>query len=132
MPPAHHRVPPAGVSKPIAPRLPAALRPAALPADDLSDEDLLSGLHFRGVDLSSRTVRLVDIDSTRFDDCRLADGRFDRVSLVDVVLERCDLANLTLEHSSMSRADLVGCRATGLRLGGAILRNVRFQDCIAD
>ncbi len=116
----------------VRPRLPAAMRTATLPRDDLADECLLTALRFEGLDLSSRTAGLVDIEGCRFEDASLAGGRFDKLTVIDSAFERCDLANLSLGRSSLSRVELTGCRATGLALGGVLLRHVTMRDCLAD
>lgn len=120
------------MAKRVSPRLPAALRPADLPADDVVDEAVLGGVLFEGLDLASRRARLVDIEGCRFVDTSLADGRFDKLTVIDSAFERCDLANLSLDHSSLSRVHLTACRATGIGLGGILLRQVVLRDCLAD
>jgi uncharacterized protein YjbI with pentapeptide repeats len=116
---------------PVPPRLPT-LRAARLPDDDIADEVLLTGLDYRGVDLSARAAALVDVEGCRFTDSSLAGSRLDKVTLLDVVLERCDLANTVLGHGSLTRVLLDGCRTTGLVASGLLLRNTTFRDCIVD
>jgi uncharacterized protein YjbI with pentapeptide repeats len=120
------------MAKQVPPRLPAGLRPAGLPADDLVDDAQLSEVHVADLDLSSRDARLVDIEACRFENTSLAGGRFDKLTVIDSVFERCDLANLELAHSSLWRVELRDCRATGLVVGGMLLRNVTLRDCLAD
>src|SRR6478736_7620394 len=120
------------MAKRVSPRLPATLRPATLPDDDLVDEAVLNGLLYEGLDLRSRQARLIDVEECRLVDTSLAGGRFDKLTLTDAVLDRCDLANVSLTHSALARTELTGCRATGLVLSGGLLRNVTLRECLAD
>jgi uncharacterized protein YjbI with pentapeptide repeats len=110
----------------------SAIRAASLPADDLADEGVHTGLRYAGLDLTGRRARLVDIEGCRFVDTTLATSRLEKATLLDSGFERCDLANLEVAKSSLTRCELVGCRATGLVLSGTLLRRVVLRECLAD
>lgn len=116
----------------VRPRLPEALKDAALPRDDLVDDALLHGLRFHLVDLSTRTARLVEVDACRFVGTSIAGSVLDKVQVLDCAFQHCDLANVHLGSAALTRVELSGCRATGLVASGSLLRNVSFRDCIAD
>ncbi len=116
----------------VRPALPESLDTAVLPRDDILDDAFLRALRFEGLDLSTRTARLVDIDGCHLVGTSLAGGTLERLTVIDSVLDRCDLANLALSHSSLRRVELTGCRATGLVASGTSLRNVTWRDCTAN
>lgn len=116
----------------VRPALLDALAAATLPRDDVTDDALLRGLLFDGLDLSTRTARLVEVEACRLVGSSLAGSSLDKLQVLDSVLHQCDLANLHLSSASLTRVELTGCRATGLVASGALLRNVTIRDCVAD
>lgn len=72
------------------------------------------------------------MDECRLTAASLAGSTLDKFTLVDAVLDHCDLANLTLEHSSLTRVELIGCRATGLVAPGTFVRHLGVRDCLAE
>lgn len=118
--------------RPARPALPDPLATAMLPRDDLTDDALLTALRCDGLDLSARSARLVDIEGCHFRATSVAGSDLDKLTAVDSVFDNCDLANLTLSHSSLSRIELIGCRATGLVASGCLLRQVSVRDCLAN
>lgn len=119
-------------TKRVQPKLPGTPRPARLPDDDLSDDALLSGLEFDGIDLGARTARLIDIEGCRLTGTTLAESRLDKLTVVDSVLDHCDIANVSLDHSSMTRVELIGCRATGLVVPNLLVRHLLVRECLLD
>ncbi len=118
--------------EPHRPRLSVRLTAASIPDHDITDDAVLSGVDYAGVDLSGRRAELLDVEGCRFRDVRLGDGRWRRATLSDSVLESCDLANLELVDSGTQRVRIGGSRLTGLVASGCSVNNTAIVDGIAD
>lgn len=105
---------------------------AATSEDDLTDEALLTGLHFDAMDLRGRQARLVEIVGCVLQGGSLAESRIEKLSLVDARLAGVDLATVTAEHAGLTRVEIAGCRAVGLTMPKAMFRHVAVSDTLLD
>ena len=117
---------------PAAPDLPAGLKAAALPGNDLDDGAICELLAYADADLSGRQAAGAEIEACTFANVNLSQGKLRRGLIRDVRFERCDLANLRALDSSLTRVELLASRMTGLSLTGDDLRDVRFDGCRVD
>jgi uncharacterized protein YjbI with pentapeptide repeats len=118
---------------PSPPRLSAELEQRALDDHELESgervsERLLSdpqmaGRELRGVDLVELVVQRGDLSALR-----LLGGS----SITDVRFEGTNLANLRALGTTLQRAELRGCRMTGLQWAEGHWRDVLVTDCRAD
>lgn len=115
---------------PKPPRLPPELDDVVLTEDDLESgrvrERLLRELQLSGEELDT-DFAVVRIQGGDLSGARLTGGGFQ-----DAVLERTNLANLRAVGASLIRAQLVGCRMTGLQWAEGTWRDVEVRDCRAD
>jgi uncharacterized protein YjbI with pentapeptide repeats len=119
--------------RPLAePDLPAELKAAALPANDLDDGAVRELLAYAELDLSGRAAAGAEIEACTFASVNLSRSTLRRGLIRDVRLERCDLANLRALDSSLTRVEFLASRMTGLSLLDADLRDVRLEGCRID
>ena len=74
----------------------------------------------------------VMIDELRLDGASLAGGRHRGLTIRDCELRACDLSTLSAREGRLLRAELTGCRATGLDWPEGSVRDVTFRDCQLD
>jgi uncharacterized protein YjbI with pentapeptide repeats len=117
---------------PAEPDLPAELKAAVLPGNDLGDSAVCELLAYAELDLSGREAAGAEIEACTFDGVNLSQGKLRRGLIRDVRFERCDLANLRALDSSLTRVELLASRMTGLSLLDTDLRDVRFDGCRVD
>ncbi len=116
---------------PAGPDLPAELKAAALPGNDLADSAICELLAYADLDLSGRQAAGAEIEACTFAGVNLSQGKLRRGLIRDVRFERCDLANLRALDSSLTRVEFLASRMTGLNLHDD-LRDVRFDGCRID
>jgi uncharacterized protein YjbI with pentapeptide repeats len=121
-----------GPRQPVAPTFPAALQPAGIPDDDLTDSGVYLSLVFADLDLSSRDAVSAEFDQCRFSNVNLSQTKLHRALIRDVAFDRCDLANLRARDSSLSRAAVCASRMTGLSWIDGSFRDVTFDNCRID
>lgn len=118
--------------EPVAPTLPATLRTAVLPDDDLVDGGVHLSLAFEDADLSSRDAVGAEIDQCRYTNVNLSQTKLHRGMIRDAVFDRCDLANLRARDCSLSRSTVSASRMTGLSWLDGSFRDVTFDGCRID
>jgi len=113
----------------MAPRLSSGR--ALRPVQDLEIEDdgVYTDMYVSHGRLANRAARNVRFERVHLRDTDLNHTRLEGLVLADVRLEGCDLANSVWRGASIDRAELIGCRLTGLDLGEASLRNVVGREC---
>jgi uncharacterized protein YjbI with pentapeptide repeats len=117
---------------PALPRLPAALEPAELSAEQLSAGGKWAEVIVEGASLTGVEARDVDFDEARLVACDLSGAALARFGTLDCELVRCNLANVMARDSSMVRTSCVESRLTGLQWPEGGLQDVAFRDCRID
>jgi uncharacterized protein YjbI with pentapeptide repeats len=121
-----------GLRQPAAPALPDALKPAALPDDDLTDNGVYLSMAFDGLDLSNRDAVAPEIDECRYADVSFSQTKLHRALIRDATFDRCDMANLRARDCLLSRATVSASRMTGLSWLDGTIRDVAFANCRID
>ncbi|MGH9154833.1 MAG: pentapeptide repeat-containing protein [Acidimicrobiales bacterium] len=121
---------------PLAPRLPADLRPLG-PHDGGHDGDELVWEAVSVIGTPPVTAGIPPGVALEVTGCRLAGVRIPGadlgpVRITDTVLERCDLSGAVLGFAALSRVEFVDCRLSGVVLAGARLADVRLVSCRLD
>ncbi len=117
-------------SEPAPPRLAGSL--ASSPDPVLDADEGLSGELVLGADFAGVAASDVHIEGCELRDARLTGGEFEGSVLTDVRFVGCDLSGALFTESQWLRVELQNCRAAGLVVAQARLRDVRFADSKTD
>lgn len=79
--------------------------------------------------LGEQIIESAVFDTVLFKNVTFEATTFNHLEATDVIFENCDLSNVKFREAIIHRAELRHCKAVGLDLGGAHLRNVFFDAC---
>jgi uncharacterized protein YjbI with pentapeptide repeats len=119
-------------SSPAAPKLPAVLLTAELPAHDFTDDAVRQSIDYVGLTITPQHVESIEVERCRFSDTKLANVQLNKSTLSDIALSGCDLANLSATNSSLVNSTVSDCRLTGTSWSNGVLREVLFESCRAN
>lgn len=112
------------------PRLPHNL--PLLELDQLDSGQYIEAGLLQDASIEYQEAHKVIVDKTVFRNVVFAQCSLIGVELTDVVFDKCDLSNANFSDAIIHRSEFLNCKMVGTNLTGATLRNVRFQQCLAD
>lgn len=118
----------------VSPNIPSVLLESrevnAAVAAALSDEDDVRGMHFcHGVWQDGQAPAPLEFRGCVFDNFRLSRCSLQHVRFTDVIFRRCDMSNTDLTGCRMQRCAFLDCKAVGLLLAEAVLRQLTLTRC---
>ncbi len=123
---------PPRIRKPKSPQVAGTTGEAVSPGDDLGDEKMLKGLHYKDSMFSGWSIEGCDIEKCHLDAVRLGGSSLNRVIISDTIIERCDLANSQCRSVSVIQSAVESSRLTGSAWTEGLFRDVCFLECRAD
>jgi len=114
------------------PRIPNALEPLTLDADDMLDEPAFTDVAVTGSQLAGTHAQALAFTRMRLAKVNLSESRLPRFDISDVTFTDCNLSNLRTDEFSFRRAAIAQSKLTGIHFVSGTLGNTAFVDSMLD
>lgn len=112
------------------PRIPSEL-PVTM-RQDIQSNDFLEMEMIQDCEIENSKANKVIFDKIIFRNVTFTETAFTSAELTDVIFEKCDLSNVDFSDAVIHRTEFKDCKMIGINLSGTTLRNILFDNCLAD